>query len=90
MNMPPPDAGQPMAEAGWYPDSVTPGMMRWWDGAEWSETDIRMAGEEVYPLWHPACWNPGSLLTPLLHRTRFGSFIAHVLSLLGRNGPWRA
>ena len=37
----------------WYPDPETPGILRWWDGESWSSTDIRPAGEDGYPWWHP-------------------------------------
>ena len=26
--------------------------MRWWDGAGWSDADVRPAGEDGYPAWH--------------------------------------
>ena len=27
----------PVAPAGWYPDSTSPGQFRWWDGSQWLE-----------------------------------------------------
>lgn len=48
-----PPSTEGRAEADWYPGPATPGVLRWWDGASWSETDTKLAGEEGYPRWHP-------------------------------------
>lgn len=81
--LPPPTDDGVVADAGWYADSEAPGLMRWWDGSAWSESDIRMAGEESsHPGWHPA-----SLLERHGHRTRVGTLLNLVLGAfsLGRD-----
>ncbi|MFD1713293.1 DUF2510 domain-containing protein [Amnibacterium flavum] len=30
------------AEPGWYVDPMADDMLRWWDGAEWSETEFKL------------------------------------------------
>jgi hypothetical protein len=49
----PPSAEGTTAAPGWYPDPETPGVLRWWDGDEWSATDIKPDGVDGYPAWHP-------------------------------------
>ncbi|MDP9027880.1 MAG: DUF2510 domain-containing protein [Actinomycetota bacterium] len=34
--------------AGWYADSMTPGLMRWWDGAAWTEHTAAAASVAPY------------------------------------------
>jgi hypothetical protein len=49
---PPPITGDLVAEPGWYTDPHSPDLLRWWDGEAWSDTDIRLPGDEGYPWWH--------------------------------------
>ena len=50
---PPPGMGEQEAEPDWYPDPHALGVLRWWDGDAWSDTDVKPAGEDGYPRWHP-------------------------------------
>ncbi|WP_062202914.1 DUF2510 domain-containing protein [Demequina salsinemoris] len=36
-------------EAGWYQDSSTPGLARWWDGSQWTEHTAPLDGPEPPP-----------------------------------------
>ncbi|MFF1633853.1 DUF2510 domain-containing protein [Leifsonia sp. NPDC058248] len=43
-----------MAEAGWYPDPMTPGVTRYWDGSVWTEhTSGVPAPPPAYPYGYP-------------------------------------
>jgi hypothetical protein len=39
-SIPPPPAS---AEPGWHADPIASDMLRWWDGAAWSETEFKLA-----------------------------------------------
>lgn len=45
----PREASSPSAPAGWYPDSLSPGVLRYWDGAHW--TDYRAPAQA--PVYAP-------------------------------------
>ncbi|MCI2956854.1 DUF4041 domain-containing protein [Agromyces atrinae] len=36
-----------IAPAGWYPDTTTAGMMRWWDGTQWTDHRAPVVSETV-------------------------------------------
>ena len=60
---PPPDVDGRTAEPGWHPDPQAPGILRWWDGTEWSKTDVTLPGAARFPWWQQDAW-----------RERFGPF----------------
>ncbi|MFF2372014.1 DUF2510 domain-containing protein [Agromyces sp. NPDC058110] len=46
-SLPPPSAS---TAPGWYVDPVANDMLRWWDGAEWSETEFKLARRVIPPI----------------------------------------
>ena len=68
--LPPPLTDDGVTEPGWYPDPNSPDLLRWWDGEEWSETDVKLPGDDGYPWWHGS-----SLVERFGPFTRIGSIV---------------
>lgn len=66
--------------AGWYPDPAgAPGIVRWWDGAVWTEhTD---ATPPAQPLSAEPSWQAGGVRSPMTEQTIFVSQKRKIIEL---------
>jgi hypothetical protein len=57
-----------LAPFGWYPDPANSGMLRWWNGRQWTD-HLEYPRPEVNPAANYSSSNGG--LAPVLQRPRF-------------------
>jgi hypothetical protein len=69
--------------AGWYPDPLAPGVIRWWDGQQWTQQVVAAQQQPMYPI--PVVHTPYTMVTASHKSTSHG---LHLFLTIITGGVW--